>query len=309
MGAVWTTAGVCLAIVNRQTSMTVLRGKGLGLEVVLADNDVAGSLAELESRLSERPDFYRGTSATAAFGEASPTPEQLDRLRVLLESGGISLRAISGGSAAERAAQEQGLAFEAAAPTHTGELERRRAMRPRRPVQLSESARSLVADFAGARADIASRRKGGQASVPRFDPPPEAAPAAAPPLAPAPERPAALYHVGTIRGGQSLQHAGNIVVVGDVNPGAELVATGDIVVFGSLRGVAHAGAGGDADARVFALDLSATQLRIATCIAADDSQTKQTASVPEAAVVRDGRIVIVAYDRLDRLTEEGAPTR
>jgi septum site-determining protein MinC len=291
--------------------MTVLRGKGLGLEVVLADDDVAGSLTELESRLSERPDFYRGTSATAAFGEASPTAEQLDRLRELLESGGISLRAISGGSAAERVAQQQGLAFEAAAPPHGGELERRRAMRPRRPAQLSESARSLVADFAGARADIAARRKGGQASVPRFDPPPEAPPAsaAAPPLAPAPERPAALYHVGTIRGGQSLQHAGNIVVVGDVNPGAELVATGDIVVFGSLRGVAHAGAGGDADARVFALDLSATQLRIATCIAADDSQTKQTASVPEAAVVRDGRIVIVAYDRIDRLTEEGASTR
>ncbi len=310
MGAVWTTAGVCLTIVNRQTSMTVLRGKGLGLEVVLAGDDVEGSLAELESRLSERPDFYRGTSATAAFGEASPTPEQLDHLRDLLEGGGISLRAISGGDAVERAAQEQGLAFEAAAPAHAGELERRRAMRMRRPVQLSESARSLVADFAGARADIAARRKGGQASVPRFEPPEITPPqAAAPPLAPAPERPAALYHVGTVRGGQSLQNAGNIVVVGDVNPGAELVATGDIVVFGSLRGVAHAGAGGDADARVFALDLSATQLRIATCIAADDSHAKKTSVVPEAAVVRDGRIVIVAYDRLDRLTEEGASTR
>lgn len=291
--------------------MTVLRGKGLGLEVVLAGDDVEGSLAELEDRLSERPDFYRGTTATAAFGEASPTPEQLDRLRDLLDGGGISLRGISGGTAVERAALERGLAFEAAAPAHAGELERRRALRTRRPVQLSESARSLVADFAGARADIAARRKGGQASVPRFDPPPEIAPvqSVSPPLAPAPERPAALYHVGTIRGGQSLQNAGNIVVVGDVNPGAELVATGDIVVFGSLRGVAHAGAGGDADARVFALDLSATQLRIATCIAADDSHAKKTSVVPEVAVVRDGRIVIVAYDRLDRLTEEGASTR
>lgn len=291
--------------------MTVLRGKGLGLEVVLAGDDVEGSLAELESRLSERPDFYRGTSATAAFGDASPTPEQLDRLRGLLDDGGISLRAISGSAAVERVALERGLAFEAAAPAPAGELERRRALRTRKPVQLSESARSLVADFAGARADIAARRKGGQASVPRFEPaPPEIVPAqTAPPLAPAPERPAALYHVGTVRGGQSLQNAGNIVVVGDVNPGAELVATGDIVVFGSLRGVAHAGAGGDADARVFALDLSATQLRIATCIAADDSHAKKTSVVPEAAVVRDGRIVIVAYDRLDRLTEEGASTR
>ena len=289
--------------------MTVLRGKGLGLEVVLSDDDVEGSLAELESRLSERPDFYRGTSATAAFGESSPTPQQLDRLCTLLASGGIALRGLSGGIAVARAAQEQGLAFEPAATQPAGELERRRAMRPRRPVKLSESARSLVADFAGARADIAARRKGGEASVPHFEPPAAAAVTAVPPIAPVPEMPATLYHAGTIRGGQSLQHAGNIVVVGDVNPGAELVAVGDIVVFGSLRGVAHAGASGDANARVFALDLSATQLRIATCIAADDSQAKKASVAPEAAVVRDGRIVIVAYDRLDRLTEEGASTR
>lgn len=301
-------AGVCLAVVNRKTSMTVLRGKGMGLEVVLASDDLDGSLAELESRLNERPGFYRGTAASAAFGDALPTPEQLDRLHTLLDGGGIALRALSGGPAIAHAAQERGLAYEAAVPP-TGELERRRAMRPRRPVQLSESARSLVADFAGARADIAARRKGGEASVRRFEPPEAKAVPIATPLAPAPEAPATLYHVGTVRGGQSLQHAGNIVVVGDVNPGAELVATGDIVVFGSLRGVAHAGAGGDADARVYALDLSATQLRIATCIAADDSQGRRGAPVPEAALVRDERIVIVPHNRLDAMTEEGASTR
>ncbi|MDQ2871577.1 MAG: septum site-determining protein MinC, partial [Candidatus Eremiobacteraeota bacterium] len=51
-----------------------------------------------------------------------------------------------------------------------------------------------------------------------------AALAALPPATPT------LYHVGTLRGGQSLHNVGNIVVVGDVNPGAELVASGDIVV-------------------------------------------------------------------------------
>ena len=71
--------------------------------------------------------------------------------------------------------------------------------------------------------------------------------------------PATLYHVGTLRGGQSLHNLGNIVVVGDVNPGAELVASGDIVVFGALRGVAHAGAQGDAGARVYAIELAPTQ--------------------------------------------------
>ena len=43
------------------------------------------------------------------------------------------------------------------------------------------------------------------------------------------------------------------MIVSDVNPGAEVVAAGDIVVMGSLRGVAHAGAEGDASARIIAV--------------------------------------------------------
>jgi septum site-determining protein MinC len=100
--------------------------------------------------------------------------------------------------------------------------------------------------------------------------------------------------VGTLRGGQALHHDGNIIVVGDVNPGTELVATGDVLVFGRLLGVAHAGAQGDANARVYALHLDATQLRIATCIAANEGQRKAAAE-PEVAFVRDNRIVIVPF--------------
>ena len=53
------------------------------------------------------------------------------------------------------------------------------------------------------------------------------------------------------------------------------LATGDIVVFGRLAGIAHAGAGGDEQARIFALDLAATQLRIATFIAADQDSKRR----------------------------------
>ena len=88
---------------------------------------------------------------------------------------------------------------------------------------------------------------------------------------------ATLYHRGTLRGGQALHNLGNLVVVGDVNPGAELVASGDIVVFGALRGVAHAGAQGDRAARVIALELAATQLRIATAIASGDVGPRRAA--------------------------------
>jgi septum site-determining protein MinC len=106
-----------------------------------------------------------------------------------------------------------------------------------------------------------------------------------------------LYHVGTLRGGQTLQHVGNIVVIGDVNPGAELIASGDIAVFGSLRGVAHAGAQGDASARVHAIELAPTQLRIATFIAADAGERRQTPIHPETACVQNDRIAIFPREK------------
>ena len=271
--------------------LTLLRGKGLGLEVVLAGRDFAEALLELEAKLASQPGFYRGTEAVAVYGDAEPSAEQADALRRVLEGGGITLKG-----------------FTAATVVDGAEFERRRAMRPRREVTLSDEARSLVADFAGARADIAQRRKRGEESVRRADlvATRTATPIVAPPALTIVEPPpSTLYHVGTLRGGQSLQQVGNIVVVGDVNPGAELIASGDIVVFGRLGGVAHAGAQGDATARVYALDLAATQLRIASCIAADTGERAGTAG-PEAAFVRDGRILVAALEKLPHPEAQGA---
>jgi len=276
---------------------------------MLADRDFDVALVELEARLTERPDFYRGTPATAAFGSALPSLDQLSALRTVLSSAGVELTAISGTPDLEAVANDAGIAYSAPTVAHE-ELVRRRALKPKRDLKLSDAARSLVADFAGARADIAERRKRGEASVRRHAttaPAPVATVTPAP--APAPERlPETLYHVGTLRGGQALHHAGNVVVIGDVNPGTELVATGDIVVFGRLRGVAHAGAQGDANARVYALDLDATQLRIATSIAADEGKRKGTAQ-PEVAFVRDGRIAIVPFDNSEQLVASVDPKR
>ena len=92
------------------------------------------------------------------------------------------------------------------------------------------------------------------------------------------------------------------MVIGDVNPGAELIAGGDIAVFGSLRGVAHAGAQGEAGARVYAVDLSPTQLRIATLIAADAGR-RGAAKQPEVACVQNDRIAIVPLNAADVVKE------
>ena len=72
-----------------------------------------------------------------------------------------------------------------------------------------------------------------------------------------------LYLRKTLRGGQKVVFAGNVVLLGDLNPGAQIEADGDIIVMGQLRGSVHAGAEGDPDATVITSSLRATQLRIA----------------------------------------------
>ena len=258
--------------------MTLIRGRGLGLELRLEAADFETSLADLSGKLSERPGFYRGSHAVAVLGEPMPEETKVDELRALLDEHGIELRTVESVAQAGE------------------ELARRRALRPKREMKLSDAARSLVADFAGARADIAERRRRGETSVRRVlhrEPEPVVAP---PPVAAVPPPPQTLYHVGTLRGGQSLHHAGNIVVVGDVNPGTEVIASGDIVIFGRLLGVVHAGAQGDESAKVYALDMQATQLRIATCIALDEERAAPSAQ-PEVAFIRDGRITVAPFSK------------
>jgi septum site-determining protein MinC len=98
----------------------------------------------------------------------------------------------------------------------------------------------------------------------------------------------------TLRSGQSLRHPGHIVIIGDVNPGAEVVAGGNILVWGRVRGMVHAGALGDEDAVICALDLTPTQLRIAGHISRSP-EDKRRKPVPEMASVRDGQIIAVPW--------------
>ncbi len=100
---------------------------------------------------------------------------------------------------------------------------------------------------------------------------------------------AALWLRQTIRSGQRIEFAGNVVVFGDVNPGAEIVAAGSIIVWGRLRGVVHAGAQGDEQAVVCALVLSPTQLRIAGEIAVSPEHEEKTQ--PEIARLEDGHLI------------------
>jgi septum site-determining protein MinC len=78
----------------------------------------------------------------------------------------------------------------------------------------------------------------------------------------------ALFINKTLRSGKRVEFPGHVVVMGDVNAGAEIVADGNVIVWGRVRGMIHAGAKGDRSATICALDLSATQLRIADEVSA-----------------------------------------
>ncbi len=63
---------------------------------------------------------------------------------------------------------------------------------------------------------------------------------------------------------------------------------------GSYRGVVHAGAGGNEDAIVCALDLSPTQLRIAGLIALTPKRRGKPS--PEMAHIKDSQVVAERWD-------------
>lgn len=281
--------------------MSTVRGRGRSLEIVV-DRALAAAVEELRAQFAGRPEFYRGSRAVADLGSLEPAAADIAAFRDALAEFGITLDGISGVDGIAPVVAELDLAYlGAAAPTEVAALPRPRR---ERDVRLSDEARSLVADFAGARDDMVRRRKTGPVAVA------SSTVASAGVTLPQTARPAVpvgvatLYHRGTLRGGQALHNLGNLVVIGDVNPGAELVASGDIVVFGALRGVAHAGAQGDRAARVIALELAATQLRIATAIASGDTGTKPRG--PEHASIVGDRIVVVPFAEADLRREQAA---
>ena len=262
-----------------------MRGRGRSVEIAV-DRALPAAGEELRAHFTERPDFYRGSHAVANLGLLEPEPLEIAAFRDLLAEFGITLDGVSGADSLARTLADLQLAYLGPAPV--AEVSALPRSRPERQIELSPEARSLVADFAGARADLAQRRSA--KPVPAGAPAGVASAGVAIPPTPAfaPAGISTLYHRGTLRGGQALHNMGNIVVIGDLNPGAELIASGDIVVVGALRGTAHAGAQGDRNARVIALEFAPTQLRIANVIGAD----ALLATGPQQAVIEGDRIAV-----------------
>lgn len=112
--------------------------------------------------------------------------------------------------------------------------------------------------------------------------------------------PETLYVEANLRSGQLIRYPGNVFIVGDVNPSAEIIAAGDIIIWGTLRGIVHAGADGDREAKVMAMDLSAGQVRIADKVAAfkeapTKDKKKDGNKVPELVKIENNDIIVKRY--------------
>jgi septum site-determining protein MinC len=107
-----------------------------------------------------------------------------------------------------------------------------------------------------------------------------------------------------IRSGQVLRHPGHIVIMGDVNPGAQVIAGGDIIVWGRLGGAAHAGALGNAQAVVCALEMSPTCVRIAEAVyiprSSERGQRRKRAA--QMALLKEQEIIFMSWDLLNYKT-------
>ena len=107
--------------------------------------------------------------------------------------------------------------------------------------------------------------------------------------------------MGNLRSGANIESPGSVMVIGDVKPGATVTAGGCVFVLGALQGNADAGAYGDPDAFIFAMEMDPIQLRISEAMAiAADSAPKQKKGLfnkkdvrpPEVALISEGHIVI-----------------
>ncbi len=103
------------------------------------------------------------------------------------------------------------------------------------------------------------------------------------------------YLKQNICAGQVISFDGNLVIIGDCHEGCQISASGDITVWGDLSGSAYAGMNGNEKAKIRALRMNASQLRISNCYikrpeALETPGLEKPVLMPEEAGIKDGEI-------------------
>ena len=109
---------------------------------------------------------------------------------------------------------------------------------------------------------------------------------------------AGQFFKGNLRSGQVLDVETSIIVIGDVKPGAKVVSKGNVIILGSLKGNVYAGADGNQNAFVVALDMDPVQIRIADIITRSaDGPKKKKEKQTRIAFLEEGNIYIEPIDK------------
>lgn len=253
----------------------MIRIKGLrdGLLVLCAGDSWQQDFADLETKLTLNPGFFRGGAIAVDAKDFALTRADLELLDRLLTQHDVRLTAIATlAEPTRRLLESIGVATTLPGKSAGGTT----AMRRSSPVV----------------AEVVDNRP------PSVDAPVDM-PARA--LQSEPAGGAGEFDEGIVirrrvRAGQMIRHPGHITVIGDVNPGATLVAGGDIIVWGRLQGTVHAGAFGDAGAAVYALHMAPTVIRIADSIQLSSNRRKVKAVAPEVAAIQGNDIMIAGWD-------------
>lgn len=252
--------------------MIAIKGYRQGLLIVLSgppEEPWLTRLRELESKLNANPGFFKGGSVAFDAGAMSLSEDDLRRSMALLAAHEITLWAVLSRDEATRA--------------HVRSLGLADRLEPASTAPASGSSPDNSAPSAVASSPHAAPAEEGHADATD-----------------------GLLVRRRVRSGQVLRHPGHIVVIGDVNPGAQLIAGGDIIVWGRLQGVAHAGALGDDQAVVCALDMSPTLIRIADAAYVprpDEIRSRHRAGSAETARIEDQQIRFIAWDKQLRAFE------
>lgn len=255
----------------------VIKGTRFGLLISLReDADFTHAMTFLAEKLVGEQGFLGGASVSVDMGWREVNEEQFALLESTLAQAGVKMQGVLSTSLNTRTLAEshgyKAIIGRLGLAEHQGRAIRRQAREaaaePPRPVEPQPEEPQAQAE-----------------------PQPETVVAPVPPPKPAPqdEEPTLLLRK-TLRSGQKVIFAGNVVVMGDVNPGAEIEAEGDVVVWGTLRGLAHAGCSGK-DAQVMALSMQPTQLRVGEQLWVPDAKHAKTATKgPMKAWIRQGKL-------------------
>ncbi len=232
-----------VALAGNAPSTFEIKSASLPLVALLLKSPEIGLLEqEMAERFGDIPDFFDQDPLVIDLAPLSASQPDaavdFEALLPLLQSHRLRPLAVRGGSPAQmEAAQAAGLA-----PTAEAVVPRRPPQAENAPAPRPQSEAEVVVASPPAPTDDASAASAEGAHWPS----------------------SALVIDRPVRSGQQVYARGrDLVVMAMVNPGAEVIADGHIHVYAPLRGRAIAGARGDGNARIFALEMTPELISIA----------------------------------------------